>query len=300
MNDRMNGRGQTEDIHSNAVTLDEKSNDESKTSTSCESDTQSIALSDKENSADPQVDLVERAQSRDSDDDLNAASLSKSFDIDNNAAIKDVINEDTIAEFLSANPDFFRQRSDVLSKLQIPHVEGGQASSLIERQVSRLRLEIRSMQTRFDQVVESARLAEQQQSRVHRIALSLMAASTLEQVKEGVVRSLHIDLDIDQVELRLHSEIDEADTDAYMMLHDRVAQGRSFCDHRLPKKSMDWMFGELTTGIASCAVVPVIDNGKVLGLIGLGDGDADRFGRDMGTVYLDRLGELIGTVIARL
>jgi len=260
MNDRMNGRGQKDDLHSNALTLDEDSN--------------MPAPADPQ--ADPQVDPGSAA------------------------AIKDVINEDTIAEFLKSNPDFFLQRSDVLSKLQIPHIEGGRASSLIERQVSRLRLEIRSMQTRFDQVVESARLAEQQQTRVHRIALSLMSASTLDQVKERVVRSLHIDLDIDQVALRLGDAIEESDQEAYTMLHDRVAQGRSFCDHRLPKKSMDWMFGDRSTGIASCAVVPVIDNGQVLGLIGLGDADPDRFGREMGTVYLDRLGELIGAVIARL
>ncbi len=219
------------------------------------------------------------------------------------SAIQDVINEDTIEEYLISHPDLFRRRPDILSKLNIPHIEADGASSLVEKQVNRLRLELTNKQSRFEQVVESARMAEQQQARVHRTTLSLVSAATESQVKERVLASLKVDFNIDCVAIRLESDVEQDNIDAYTMLRDRVAQGRSFCDHRLPRRSMDWLFADETQNIASCAVVPVScekgDN-NVLGIIGLGDADPERFSRDMGTVYLDRLGQLIGAVLARL
>lgn len=307
MNERVIGRGRKDDIHSNEFHASDST------------------------SGDIQVDLVERAAQSEMQekkiDASNEADNELGDSPDNDAStqsahgqstpgqsnsIEDVMTDDAIAEYLEKNSDFFRRRSDLLSALQIPHVEAGDASSLVEKQVVRLRLELATMQARFEQVVESARMAEQQQARVHRTTMALVSATNLEQVKERVLASLKVDFNIDHVSIRLHSELDGDDNEAYVMLSERVAQGRSFCDHRLPTRSMHWMFGDQGVDIASCAVVPVGSGNasgsdgqedsasNLLGIIGLGATDPERFSRDMGTVYLDRLGQLIGAVIARL
>lgn len=320
MNKHMSGRGRRNDIHSSDVHKSEIQGDDAP-------------------SGDMQVDLVERAalnqaQSGTNKNEIEDASVQNELtgdktiedetiqiedltekveqhdghsggDSDCKEAnpIQDVVNEDTIAEYLIAHPDLFRRRPDILSKLQIPHVEAEGASSLVEKQVNRLRLELTNKHSHFEQVVESARMAEQQQARVHRITLALVSATTQAQVKERVLACLKVDFNIDFVSIRLHGEVETENTEAYAMLRDRVAQGRSFCDHRLPKRSMDWLFEGEIQKIASCAVVPISSEDSadtVLGIIGLGDADPDRFSRDMGTVYLDRLGQLVGAVMARL
>ena len=51
---------------------------------------------------------------------------------------REVPNADSVLKFLTRNPDFFNQHSEVLPRLTIPH-HTGQAVSLIEKQVSVLR-----------------------------------------------------------------------------------------------------------------------------------------------------------------
>ena len=45
------------------------------------------------------------------------------------------LDPSAVRQYLTMNPDFFNQHSDVLPRLQIPHETGG-AVSLIEKQVS--------------------------------------------------------------------------------------------------------------------------------------------------------------------
>ena len=49
------------------------------------------------------------------------------------------LTEDSIADYLQANPEFFERHSALLNNLRLPHDAGGPAVSLVERQVLVLR-----------------------------------------------------------------------------------------------------------------------------------------------------------------
>ena len=265
---------------------------------------------------DSQTDLVERAERysgrQPTPSPVNASKKTTTKRLSKNTTTKNsnsnskidsdtvAIDEKSVCDWLQKNPDLLHRRPELLSHLTLSHVDNAEVSSLIERQVDRLRTELRTLQTHFDTVVESARLSEQQQTRVHRLAHSLVAATERKQVVSAVGSALKDDFNIDQVVVRLGSDVEDEAVEAYGMLRDRVAQGRSFCDDRLPERSMQWLFDDARDRVASCAVVPIRANEEVIGIIGLADADKNRFGRDMGTVYLDQLGELIGAAIARL
>ena len=122
---------------------------------------------------------------------------------------------------------------------------------------------------------------------------------------EGIPR-----LNLDHVVLRLGVEQSVANTGSaetqagdasYRSVLERVSQGRSICDDRLPKSVLTLLFGEHAESIRSCALIPVVAGGDgVCGVLALGALEAERFRPNMGTVYLDRLGELVGTTVERL
>ena len=61
-----------------------------------------------------------------------------------------------VAEYLSANPDFFSDRDSLLALMTLPHQQGG-AVSLVERQVSVLRDRNRSTKNHLDDLLNAAR-----------------------------------------------------------------------------------------------------------------------------------------------
>ena len=60
-----------------------------------------------------------------------------------------------VAEYLSANPDFFSDRDSLLALMTLPHQQGG-AVSLVERQVSVLRDRNRSTKNHLDDLLNAA------------------------------------------------------------------------------------------------------------------------------------------------
>jgi len=53
--------------------------------------------------------------------------------------VEAALSDASVRDYLEANPDFFERHSAILSSLSVPH-GSGEAVSLVERQVSMLRL----------------------------------------------------------------------------------------------------------------------------------------------------------------
>jgi uncharacterized protein YigA (DUF484 family) len=52
--------------------------------------------------------------------------------------VVEALSDESVRDYLEANPDFFERHSALLSALSVPH-GSGEAVSLVERQVSMLR-----------------------------------------------------------------------------------------------------------------------------------------------------------------
>jgi hypothetical protein len=67
------------------------------------------------------------------------------------------ISEDSIADYLQANPEFFERHSGLLNNLRLPHDAGGPTVSLVERQILVLRQKNLKLENKLKELVDIAR-----------------------------------------------------------------------------------------------------------------------------------------------
>ncbi len=213
------------------------------------------------------------------------------------------LDESMIVQWIENNPDLLERNPQLLATLHVSDQNSGGAVSLIERQVQVLRQQLDTMQERFDQMVSTARENEALQERLHSISLVVARAASFEAALSTLSELLKKEFEIEHVCIEFAADhgAGKDSAEGWGLLHDRVSHGKSVCDDRLPGRALEVLFRENASEAASCAVIPLPDDsGGVLGVIGLGSTDRSRFNHAMGTIYLDRLGELISTGLQRL
>jgi len=214
--------------------------------------------------------------------------------------------EAATTQYLRQHPDFFKRHPDLLNDLNVPHVERGAAVSLIERQVDVLREEKRTLDQKLHELVELARQNELLTQRLQNVAVFVAGCADLIELFDNLPPILCREFTLDSACLKLASRHRSSRTEfvsrrdeSYAALLERTAHGRSVCDDRLPQSLVKYLFGDSADMIRSSAVIPLIGK-KPIAVLALGTQDPARFRPEMGTVYLDRLGELIEAGLRRL
>ena len=82
--------------------------------------------------------------------------------------------EESIANYLQRNPDFFERHQGVLVRLKLPHVRGGATISLVERQIEVLREKQASLEAKLGELVRVARANDAIAERLHRFTRRLL------------------------------------------------------------------------------------------------------------------------------
>ena len=242
-----------------------------------------------------------------------------------------VVEEQSVAEFLRAHPEFFTHHPEVLMEMTLHHASGS-AISLIERQVVTLREHSRQLQHQLHDLVKIARDNDRLNERMHRLVLSLMDCTTLQDVFIGVYDSLRNDFHADAVVMRLMAKPKIARNDAthdnvinnsgdVMFVDTFIDQGdvawdvfkgflknaKPVCGH-LGATQMNTLFGDQASTVASAALIPLCgipgsDTGPAgqsrvpAGIIAVGSYDPERFHHGMGTHFLSQMGEIINRAI---
>ena len=80
--------------------------------------------------------------------------------------------EEDVLEYLQGNPDFFLKNEFLLSKLVLDH-DSGDATSLIERQISSLRAHNQKIQNQIASLVKVAQENEDIFGKIKNLSLSL-------------------------------------------------------------------------------------------------------------------------------
>lgn len=206
----------------------------------------------------------------------------------------EAIAEDAVAAYLEAHSAFFERRPDLVARLTVPHASG-HAVSLIEHQVSVLRSQLDTERRRFAHLIARARDFESLSGRLHDLSLQLIAAHDLERVQTVLSEALRQEFNAEAVTLKLfplESDADATEPDetvsAFMEFVDRE---HSLCGP-LDAERNGVLFGEQREAIHSAALVPVRADARS-GVLAIGSSDPERFGPDMGTDLLDRLGEIV-------
>lgn len=215
--------------------------------------------------------------------------------------------QERVARFLRAHPDFFLHRLELLGGMNIPHIRAEGTASLIERQVQVLRDKHHHEREQLQALVETARDNERVANRLHEVALELMIASDLDAVCVTIpplVRDLfRVDAAVIRVEHKqlagTRAELVHPDDPVFIELRARVTHGRSVSDNGLPSSIKNQILGGDAACMHSVMLVPV-GGKRPIGVLALASAEKNRFEPDQGTFYLDRLGELMGAVLRRL
>jgi len=204
----------------------------------------------------------------------------------------------TVIDYLSENPDFFNQHEELLIDLKIPH-PSGQAVSLLERQVHVLRDQLNSRNTQLNGLIEVARDNEALTDRMHLLTLSLIGASSFDEVITALQDGLFDHFQADAVELRLFSA-GELDATASMPAEKQAVIGKlkEFLDNGRPvcglldPHQLEYIFGSLAESTRSSAIIPIHSN-DTYGILAIGSRSEERFSTGKGTLFLSRLGEMV-------
>src|ERR1700741_128588 len=102
---------------------------------------------------------------------------------------KELSWEDAVCRYLEDHPDFFQRYPAALSKLALHHDVKG-ATSLIERQVQRLRDENESLRCQLRDLIDIARDNDVLAARLHRFALAMADSASLDDVFDNAYEML--------------------------------------------------------------------------------------------------------------
>ncbi len=213
-----------------------------------------------------------------------------------------IIDESMVIEFLRRNPELLMQYPDVFAALSVPHGADG-ATSLVERQVKMLRGENQKLKQNIEQLVSIARDNEDLNQRFHRLALELINSDQLHDVLALVQDQVQTFFYTDYVCFRflpgvsaggdLLEELSISDDENLLArLAEWISNRQPVCGEQ-PREISDELFGP-GMPIGSCALIPLYGTTD-FGLLCLGSTDRERFTADMGTIFLQQLGELVSS-----
>ena len=210
-----------------------------------------------------------------------------------------------VAEYLKTNPAFFEQYADLLAQIYVPHPHGGRAVSLAERQMLTLRDKNRQTESKLAELIAFGEENDQISEKVHRLSVALIAAETFQAVIHLLNFHLRDDFSVPHVTFRLWDKPEGVeDLPEFAAVSEELqvfaeTLARPYCGSTAGFGTNSW-FGEAASHIRSQALIALRNGGGTVGMIALGSEDAQRFYADMGTLYLERLGEMVSAALARV
>ena len=216
------------------------------------------------------------------------------------------ITESDIANYLANTPGFFERHAELLASIQLASPHGTRAVSLQERQMEMLRDKHKGLEQKIMEMIRHGQDNVAIADRLHRFTRALMLAGRPGTLPDVLVSALRQEFLIPQAALRMWG----AD-EAFASLP--FTQGASD-DTRSLATSLTHPYCGLNSGfepaawlddaatVLSIALIPLraAPDEPAFGLLVLGSPDATRYGADMGTEFLQRIGEVASAALTRL
>lgn len=196
------------------------------------------------------------------------------------------IDPKDIEIFLLDNPDFFVSREALLSELDFKH-DSGNASSLLERQIKRLREEQNTLMDLLTSFVGEAKVNEDLFIKSKNLTLSILEANDDDEVTKEVVNEFTKNFGVDKCLLRFfnNTEIAELEEQTELSLHKGVIHCGSFSSEKL-----SILFD--SSKIES-AVIAVLVRGKKIGVLQLGSYERTKYLGDEDTTFIEYVRDVL-------
>ncbi|MFT3848000.1 MAG: DUF484 family protein [Propionivibrio sp.] len=215
------------------------------------------------------------------------------------------MKSEEIAQYLQDHPQFFEEHAELMSHMVIPHPHGGRTISITERQMLSLRDKNKQLEVKMNELLQFGEENDSISEKMHRLGVAMIAAASFQSVLHTLNFHLRDDFSIPHVALRLWDR--PANTEELPEFTEVSAElqafaetlGQPYCGSTSGFETSSW-FGEASKQVRSQALIAMRNGGGTIGMIALGSEDAQRFYAGMGTLYLERLGEMASAALARV
>jgi uncharacterized protein YigA (DUF484 family) len=215
----------------------------------------------------------------------------------------DAINpasEQEVVKYLTEHANFFKTHPDLLATMYIPSLHGGGTVSLAERQQLVQRDKIRALETKMAELIQYAKENDAISENVHKFTTQLIRETEFESLLLTITHAMRQDFQVPYTGIRLWAQ-----ASSIVNKNNRVfnavdvelnlwaeSLADPYCGLQPGLDFVTW-FGENAIP-KSFALIALRNKDKVFGLLALASDDEKRFYPEMGTMYLSRMGELIG------
>ena len=215
------------------------------------------------------------------------------------------MKSDEVAQYLQDNPQFFEEHADLMSRVVIPHPHGGRTISITERQMLSLRDKNRQLEAKLGELLQFGEENDVISEKMHRLGVAVIAAGTFQSVIHTLNFHLRDDFAIPHFALRLWSrpentsELPEFAGVSQELQTFSETLNHPYCGSTAGFETASW-FGAAAPHVRSQGLIALRNGGGTIGMIALGSEDPQRFYSGMGTLYLERLGEMASAALARV
>ena len=188
--------------------------------------------------------------------------------------------------FLLDNPDFFVSREAILSELDFKH-DSGNAASLLERQIKRLREEQNTLIDLLTSFVGEAKVNEDLFIKSKNLTLSILEASDCNEITKRIENEFTKNFGVDECSLKFFNnpEISELEEKTELSLHKGSIHCGSFSSEKLSTL--------FENNLVQSAVIAVLIHGKKIGLLQLGSHDRTKYLGDEDTTFIEYVRDVL-------
>ncbi|MCV0438233.1 MAG: DUF484 family protein [Hydrogenophaga sp.] len=216
------------------------------------------------------------------------------------------ITEDDIANYLANTPDFFERHASLLAAVQLTSPHGQRAVSLQERQAEMLREKIRGLELKGAEMIRHGHENTAIADKLQRWTRELLLTREARELPTVAVRAIAEQFLVPQVAIRVWDVAPEFATEAFTQGASEDVQAfassltRPYCGANPGLEAAQWL--DDPSSAASLALIPLRAGmaPQAFGLLVLASSDTQRFASDMGTDFLESIGELTSAALSRL
>ena len=216
------------------------------------------------------------------------------------------ITENDIADYLAHTPAFFERHAELLATVQLTSPFGQRAVSLQERQMEMLRERIKGLEKKIVEMIRNGQDNVAIADRLHRWTRALMLTADAAELPAVLLRELKQQFLVPLAGLRVWGvAAAHADSPFAAAVSEDVraftsSLAQPYCGANNGIEALRWL--DDAAGVASLALVPLrlAPADAAFGLLVLASPDPTRYGADMATDFLARIGEVAGAALVRL
>lgn len=200
--------------------------------------------------------------------------------------MSDKLNPKDVELFLLDNLDFFESRESLLSEMKFKD-SSSTTSSLLERQISKLRDEQKDLMNLLTSFVETAKLNEDLFNKSKELTLTILGASNKDDVIRTVQNDFKKSFNVNNCQLSFYSnaEIDVIEKNTGMSFHKGAIHCGSFSNEK-----MEFLFSD--SRVESLAIAVLVNKSEI-GMLKLGSYERTRYLGDEDTTFIQYVRDIL-------